>query len=407
MLQAPLPKIIGRTDVDRHRPIEKMLIQKMDDNIKPASINGGLESSEKMLSKLHAVAATAADRAEMHDIIGEQRADWNKLLVNSINSITLAAAAMAGLSAVGVESSPAFKTSAAILYTAATGLLLVVSKIQPSQLAEEQRNAARLFRQLLGEIETTVAAGGPVSATDVDEAVERVLALDKAYPLPLLPGMLEKFPAKVEPTVWWPASRPTTTASANHKQAAQQQHYKDSIKQSINGAEKMGARNGWSVDLEKEMRGVAKVLKKKDVAEYMRLSKLVLKVNRALAFCGPFLTGVAAISSLLVDGSSTSSNGAALMVAMAAGAMATVVNTLEHGGQVGMVFEMYRNCGGLYHLLEEKIENSLKEEVEVREDGELFELKMALQLGRSVSELRNLNPHGDDDKTMEFAGKLF
>lgn len=401
MLQAPLPKIIGRTDVDLHRPIEKMLIQKMEDNdIPPASIHGGLQSSAKMLSKLHAVAAAAADRAEMHDIIGEQRADWNKLLVNSINSITLAASAMAGLSAVGVESSPAFKASAAILYTAATGLLVVVSKIQPSQLAEEQRNATRLFRQLLGEIETTVSAGGPVSAADVDEAMERVLALDKAYPLPLLPGMLEKFPAKVEPTVWWPAS-------SNHKQAVQQGHYKDSINQSINGAEKVGARNGWSVDLEKEMRGVAEVLKKKDVAEYARLSKLVLKVNRALAFCGPLLTGVAAISSLLVDGSSTSSHGAALMVAMAAGAMATVVNTLEHGGQVGMVFEMYRNCGGSYHLLEEKIEKSLKEEVEVREDGELFELKMALQLGRSVSELRNLNSHGDDDKAMEFAGKLF
>lgn len=405
MLQAPLPKI-GRTDVDRRRPIEKvLLIQKMEDNIKPASING-LESHAKMLSKLHAVAAAAADRAEMHDIIGEQRADWNKLLLNSVNSITLTAAAMAGLSAVGVESSPGFKVSAAILYTAATGLLLVVNKIQPSQLAEEQRNAARLFRQLLGEIETTIATGAPVSTADFDEAVERVLALDKAYPLPLLPGMLEKFPAKVEPTVWWPASRPTT-ARANHKQAVQQQHYKDSINQSING-EKMGARNGWSVDLEKEMRGVAKILKKKDVAEYVRLSKLVLKVNKALAFCGPFLTGVAAISSLLVDGSSTSSNGAALMLAIAAGAMATVVNTLEHGGQVGMVFEMYRNCGGLYHLLEEKIEKSLKEEVEVREDGELFELKMALELGRSVSELRNLNSHvGDDDKAMEFAGKLF
>lgn len=36
----------------------------------------------------------------------------------------------------------------------------------------------------------------------VNEAMNKVLAIDRAYPLPLLGVMLEKFPAKTEPAVW-------------------------------------------------------------------------------------------------------------------------------------------------------------------------------------------------------------
>ncbi|GMP79599.1 hypothetical protein CsSME_00035081 [Camellia sinensis var. sinensis] len=35
--------------------------------------------------------------------------------------------------------------------------------------------------------------------------MEKVLALDQAYPLPLLGVMLEKFPLTFEPAVWWPS----------------------------------------------------------------------------------------------------------------------------------------------------------------------------------------------------------
>lgn len=394
VLQAPNPKI---TRTDLQASLKKMLHQKMEDQIRPTGLNGRTIAREDddsaTRSRMYAVAETVADRAEMHAIIADQRADWNKLLLGSMNSIILAAATMAGLSSVPAigTASLAFKVSATILYSATTILLIAVNKIQPSQLAEEQRNATRLFRQLLSEIRHTIAtAGRLITTADVDDAVERVLALDKAYPLPLLPGMLDKFPAIVEPTMWWPAS--------SKKQEAPQRIINGSVTR--NG-------NGWSGELEEEMRGVLRVLKKKDVAEFGRLSKLVLKVNKLLAFCGPFLTGIAAIGCLLIGSSSSSS--AALMVAVAAGALATVVNTLEHGGQIGMVFEMYRNCGGFYSLLEEKIESALgEEEVERRENGELFEMKMALQLGRSVSDLRKLS-HVDDGEVeaMEFAGKLF
>ena len=88
--------------------------------------------------------------------------------------------------------------SSTLLFSAATGMLLIMNKIQPSQLAEEQRNATRLFKQLYSQIRTTLALRDP-TALDVKDAMEKTLALDKAYPLPLLGKMIEKFPENFEP----------------------------------------------------------------------------------------------------------------------------------------------------------------------------------------------------------------
>jgi hypothetical protein len=69
----------------------------------------------------------------MHKNVGEQRDNWNKLLLDSINMIILTAATMAGVSA----GAPllALKLSSTLLFSAATGMLLIMNKIQPSQLA--------------------------------------------------------------------------------------------------------------------------------------------------------------------------------------------------------------------------------------------------------------------------------
>ncbi|XP_016753699.2 probable F-box protein At4g22030, partial [Gossypium hirsutum] len=196
----------------------------------------------QVIAKLYAIMEAVADRVEMHKNIGEQRDNWNGLLLTSINAMTLSGATMAGLAALAAEGSPlmAFKLSSIVLYVAATGLLLVMNKIQPSQLAEEQRSAARLFKQLRVQIETTLALGKP-DINDVNEAMEKVLALAKAYPLPLLGSMLEKFPSKVEPARWWPKQR---------------------SKQGFVG--KIEGNNGWTRKLEEEMRQVVRVLKQKD-----------------------------------------------------------------------------------------------------------------------------------------------
>ncbi|XP_020574991.1 probable F-box protein At4g22030 [Phalaenopsis equestris] len=331
-------------------------------------------------TKLLAIAETAAERAEMHAIIGEQRNNWNHLFLHSINSITLAASLMAAIgSMTEAEASVSLNLSSAVLFTSAAGLMLLVNKIQPSQLAEEQRNATRLFKQLERSIHATLSLGaGNLSESDVAEAMDKVLALQKAYPLPLLPGMLEKFPKVVEPTRWWPKQR-----QPRRKQVL--------------------GRNGWSSEKEEEMRGVLRVLKAKDEKQYVSLGQLVLNINKFLSFAGPLLAGVAAASTI------GGNHGSGL--AVVGGALAAVVNTLEHGGQVGMVFELFRNCAGYYRRLEEEIEFSLGEEERMREQGEIFEMKMALQLGRSLSELRRLASYSSsssaDEEIKEFAGKLF
>ncbi|KAM0054470.1 putative petal formation-expressed [Helianthus debilis subsp. tardiflorus] len=340
---------------------------------------------EVIIEKLYLILEAVSDRVEMHKNIGEQRNNWNSLLLPCINTITLSAATMAGIASAitSVPGSPleTLELSSSFLYLAATGMMVIMNKIQPSQLAEEQRNAARLFKQLESEIKTKIAISQP-TLNDVNEAMEKVLAIDRAYPLPLLGVMLEKFPAKVEPAVWWP-EKPTTSKPRNDK-------------------------NGWSVELEEEMREIIKVLEVKDKDDYIRLGEKALKLNKGLAIAGPLLTGLGAIGSGFLASAPHSSW--AMVLGVMGGAMASVVNTIQHGGQVGMVFEMYRSNAGFFKMMQESIESNLKErDVGRRENGEVFEMKVALQLGRSLSELRDVaassSRKGKDVE--EFGSKLF
>ncbi|XP_028763014.1 probable F-box protein At4g22030 [Neltuma alba] len=320
----------------------------------------------KAIIELYASLEAVADRVEMHKNIGEQRNNWNSLLFNSVNMMTLSASTMVGLNT--AIDNTAFKLSSALLFTAATGMLLIMNKIQPSQLTEEQRNATRLFKQLQKEIQTTLAIGNPTEE-DVHSAMERVLALDKAYPLPLLGAMLEKFPSKFEPAVWWPKTKTNNDFEA--------QVFRSQKK----------TNNGWTPELETQMWQLLEVVKRKDMEDYDRLGNLALKINKTLAISGPLLTGIAALGSALPSHGSSWPGIAAAM----AGSLAASLNALEHGGQVGMVFEMYRNCGGFFKLLQETIETTLEEkDCEKRENGEVFEMKVAMKLGRSVSQLRQV-----------------
>ncbi|XP_057422334.1 probable F-box protein At4g22030 [Lotus japonicus] len=356
------------------------------------------KKSKAITLQLYAILEAVADRVEMHNNVREQRQNWNTLLLKSINMITLTATTMCGVAAAhggdGESSLLAMKLSSTLLFSAATGLLLIMNKIQPSQLAEEQRCATRLFKQLQSEIETKIAFGNPTEE-DVKGSMEKVLALDKAYPLPLLGAMLEKFPKKLEPSVWWPA---TLFQWKSKTEQGKMQGKKTEYNRV----------NGWSEELEMEMREVIEVVKRKDAEDYDRLGNIALKVHKSLAIAGPLLTGIAALGSSFVG------NGPmAAIVPVMAGSLASVINAFEHGGQVGMVFEMYRNCGGFFKLLEETIEATLEEkDLEKRENGEIFEMKVAMKLGRSVSELRQLASKSgacsmEGIGIDEFASKLF
>uniref|UniRef100_A0A0D3F2N3 F-box protein n=1 Tax=Oryza barthii TaxID=65489 RepID=A0A0D3F2N3_9ORYZ len=246
------------------------------------------------VEKLRAIAEAAADRAEMHDIIGRQRDNWNHLLLHSNNSLALAASVMAAL-APAAPTVVALKASAGVLLASAAVTMAAVNKIQPSQLAEEQRNATRLWRQLERDVRVTLALAAPVTRADVHDAMDRILALDAAYPLPRPPRHARQVPQAVEPTR---CGRREATAAA------------------------------------------------------------------------------------------------------------------RSGEQLGMVFELLRNCAGFYRKMQEEIEANLGEaDVERREDGEVLETKVALQLGRSTSELKQFrrlaSPSFKDDDVKDFAGKLF
>ncbi|XP_050257109.1 probable F-box protein At4g22030 [Quercus robur] len=385
-LSLSLPKIpmrnLGEELNIRDGFIKTIPVEKTNHVIEDRSHNS---STNIVTTQLYAILEAVADRVEMHANIGEQRDNWNTLLLNSVNMMILTAATMAGVAATaGGIGMPllALKLSSTLLYSVATGMLLIMNKIQPSQLAEEQHNATRYFKQLQSQIQTLLAIGTPTQE-DVKEVMEKVLALDKAYPLPLLGAMLEKFPAKFEPAVWWPKN-----------QVLQKKNFLHEGKQ---------CNNGWTEELEMEMREIVKVVERKDIEDYVRLGNLALKINKTLAISGPLLTGIAALGSAFVGNGSW-----APIVAVAAGALASTVNAFEHGGQVGMVIEMYRNCGGFFQLLQESIETTLEErDLEKRENGELFEMKVALKLGRSLSQLRELARKSASSHVDEFASKLF
>jgi len=326
------------------------------------------------------------DRVEMHENIGEQRDKWNKLLLNSVNTMTLTATTVAAMAAMAVDlPAPSLRACSALLFKVSTGMSLVMSKIQPLQLAEEQRNASRLFKQLQSEIKSMLALRSSTES-DVEDTKEKVLTLDRAYPLPLLGAMLEKFPMKFEPAAWWPRVFNNRGQSRGRK--------------TITNTE----RNGWSEELEVEMRAIVQVLKSKDKQEYLRLGNLALKLNKMMAVSAPLLAGMAAAGSAL--GGST-----AMTVAAIAGAMAAIINIIEHGGQVGMVVEMYRNCAGFFDLMEQTIEATLEEsDYSKGENGEMFEMRVAMKLGRSSSQLRDLarkSRASGIDEVDEFGSQLF
>nr|GEV28129.1 hypothetical protein [Tanacetum cinerariifolium] len=234
-------------------------------------------ADHKVMEKLYVIFKAISDRVEMHKNIGEQRNAWNNLMLTSINTITLSTATMAGI---------------------ATAI--------------------------------TTVPGHP-KLIDVNEAMEMVLAIDRAYPLPLLGAMLKKFLAKTKPA---------------------------------------------SVELEEDMREITRVLEVKDKDDYLRLGDKALKLNKGLAIAGPLLTSLGAVGSAFLASSPW-----AMALAVIGGAMASVVNT------VGMVFEMYRSNAGFFKMMEESIESNLNEkDVERRENSEVLEMKVALQLGRSLSE---------------------
>ncbi|KAL4345477.1 hypothetical protein HN51_063529 [Arachis hypogaea] len=100
------------------------------------------------------------------------------------------------------------------------------------------------------------------------------------------------------------------------------------------------------------------------------------------------------------------------MISVICGALASVLNTLEHGSQVRMVFKLYGETAGFLKLKEASIELSVNERDPVlRENRESFEIKMALRVwyfGRTRFEQTQFADCYECDGDNEvFASKLF
>jgi hypothetical protein len=100
-------------------------------------------------------------------------------------------------SGIGCTSALSMSVAVLVLNSGAARFVDLASKYQPSQLAEEQRTASRFHKLLATPIQTTLLID-PRLRKDVHVYIEHVMvrlqALDVAFPLPLKPNDLEKFP---------------------------------------------------------------------------------------------------------------------------------------------------------------------------------------------------------------------
>jgi hypothetical protein len=311
----------------------------------------------------------------MHAIIGVQRDNWNKLCHMTVNMTTIAAAMLAAMNTGVGSTSLSMSVAAFLLNVGAAGFMFLASKYQPSQLAEEQRTASRFHKLLARDIDTTLLMD-PRLRKDahlyMEEVMGRLQALDVGFPLPLKPNGLEKFPKVVAPSVLGPVADLTETEIPGNNT------------------------NGWTDAITKDLQRTADKLQTSDIAKYVRAARNKETPNKRLAISAPVFAVVAAVLSLLGCWPGIQLAG----VAAACSIVAVLLSSFSNGGQIGMIFELYRNCAGYYAEMEQDIQSTMRIPVCQREDGELYHQKIALQLGR-----RDQMPSfSSEEKT---AGKLF
>jgi len=341
-------------------------------NTKGWTDRNGVEDS-RLLAQLRNIALAAQDRSEMHAIIGVQRDNWNKLCHMTVNMTTIAAAMLAATNSGVASTSLSMSVAAFLLNGGAAGFMYLASKYQPSQLAEEQRTASRFHKLLARDIETTLLID-PRLRKDahlyMEEVMGRLQALDVGFPLPLKPNGLEKFPKVVAPSVLGPIADLAET--------------------------EIPTNNTWTDAITKDLQRTADKLQASDIAKYVRAARNKEIANKRLAISAPVFAVVAALLSLLGCWPGIHLAG----VAAACSIVAVLVSSFSNGGQIGMIFELYRNCAGYYAEMEQDIQSTMRIPVCQREDGELYHQKIALQLGRCDQ----MPLFSSEEKT---AGKLF
>lgn len=343
-----------------------------DENIGRPSAHEQEPEQALLLAELRLLANAAADRAEMHSVLAQQRDNWNKLFQHTLTTATLTASVMAGLN--GQHPTLSLSVPALVLNAGCALMMSIINQFQPSQLAEEQRTAARLFKKLVNDIDYALHLPADLrqyTPTLLRDSQLRLRALDRAFPMPLTPGGLEKFPTSVVP----PILSGRTAVSA----------LKDRIHESQNT-------NGWTESITRDVKEVATLLHDSDIKTYTTWAQNVVNVNKCLAIAAPtFAILAAALNAASALGLYGSSINLGLGAAMCS-VVATFAGSFSHDMQLGMVFEMYRNSAGYYAEVEASIENTLRVPVEQRENGVLFRRRVAYELGREGADEAPLVP---------------
>ncbi|CAM6100041.1 unnamed protein product [Calypogeia fissa] len=319
-----------------------------------------------LVKQLRDLAAVASDRSEMHQVVSIQRDNWNSLLHNTITMGSVSAAIAAALNG-GMEHALGLSVVASGLGLGVALLMALVSFFQPAQMAEEQRTAARFFKRLMTDIESTLQIDHRLrqeASQYLEQKLATVHALDRGFPLPLTPIVLEKFPKLFSPSVLGPPTPSTPELPIL-----------SSFRSSI---------NGWTSSMEKDLKRTSQILHTSDIPTYMEMAVEVNRLNKVFAIYSTVLA-MSGVLFNMVDGAMSgrmhlSVLGAALTVG------AFFLHSLSHATQLGAAYETYRNCAGYYADMERLIETALRTPVEEREYGVTFLQKIALQLGRSPAD---------------------
>ncbi|KAH6554905.1 hypothetical protein KP509_1Z298300 [Ceratopteris richardii] len=282
------------------------------------------------------------------------RDNWNKLFQRTLTSAMMVAcvlSALAGCTGAGLSLNlPAF-----MLNAGATSMMAIINQFQPSQLAEEQRTAVRLFRKIAADVHYALNVPDHLREMNMlsfySDCRRRLHALDKAFPMPLTPGGLEKFPSQVVPT---------------------------------DTQLRLAEDNGWNERLVLELKNVSSTLRTGDIPKYTSWATNVVKVNKLLAVSSPVFAVIAAILNMLsmTNVLGTLPGGMLGMWAAICGILATFLGSMSNDMQLGMVFELYRNSAGHYADLDTSITEMLQMPAGKRENGAIFRQRVAYQLGR-------------------------
>ncbi|BBN10109.1 hypothetical protein MPTK1_5g01090 [Marchantia polymorpha subsp. ruderalis] len=310
-------------------------------------------TEERILGHFEELSVLVSDRSEMHSILAQQRDNWNRLFHTTTTIASVFAATASAVN--GAVPGPGLQVVAIILGMGAAALMALVSKFQPSRLAEEQRHAARFFKRLGADVEATLQVDPRLreeASSYWERSVNTLHALDRAFPLPLTPrDVEEELPKQVGP------SKLSGEVDLARPEVKVSRHFHI---------------NGWTPSAVEDLKHTAHLLHHSDIPEYVNMANKAKLINLILSITSPLLaaTGVA----LNMAGCTS--------VAAAVTVGSLFAHTLTHALQMGAVYEVYRNCAGYYGDVEKSIEQVLRLPVQERQDAAIFLHKISMALGR-------------------------